>query len=302
MKKKKLIERLNGYFSAEEAATDIPPIETMQAYSHLHTLGETPAIRPAPARRSARNVRRFAVIAACLAVLIAVAVVLPAFIGKPENESNGFTTKDPADSRHPAASGTQAGLMDAPPEGAEPAESDTQEAPDGNGSGIGSGDAFEGYYPDELFDLRILSDIVTWDEIHAAEAKLLAENEYFYNKQLPALYLMVRELGVGKEAFARVNDGDYTDEQIEWLFSDTDIRTIQSALKLDTAFLYNGRLYDLYELLSSEPSQLRKMAGTGEMAAYLADLDAYLNDPALSGSEWKRLSDLVNELKAKLEQ
>lgn len=351
MKKKTLTERLNRYFSAEENAIQVPPIETMQAYNEFPA-GSEPQEMPAtraekarkPVQKRTRHIRRVAMVAACLAIAIAALAVIPASISKPEKpdhtvsaplESNEGAGGGPANqesetSEHLGASGGE----EEPPEGNPSeddagfeevsSESETLDDPNhnGNGMGGGGGESFERYYPDELFNLVVLLYIVTEDEIDAAENKLLAENEYYYNEQLPSLYLFIRELNINKEDFVRAMDeydpDYYTDEQIEWLFSDADIPTIQAAFKLDTALLYNGRLYNLYELLRLEPSQLREMAGTEEMDAYFAGLDALLEDlERKANALWavfpypgnnsflslqKRLSGLMNELKDKLEE
>ena len=286
MKKKTLIERLNNYFSAEENAIRVPPIENLQAYSAFPAHEEPPATRPV--RRSARSIRRLAVVVACLAVLIAVAVILPAFIGNPESQSDGplgnHTVNDFSAPQQVVTSGSGA-LKDPPSEGVEALDSDAQGGSDNNGNGMGEGGEGERYYPDELFNLLPLTGIVSVEEVLTAAEKLRVENAYYDNGQLPSLYLVIRELNIGKEEFIRVNDRNkkypavepvYTDEQIDWLFSDADIQTVQAALKLDTALLYNGRLYTVYELLALEDSLLREMAGSEEMNAYLAVLDRYL--------------------------
>lgn len=296
MKKKTLTERLNRYFAAEEKAIDIPPLEAMRAYRDFHALAEAQA--PQPAQKPVRRIRvgRSALLAACLAVVILLAVVLPAFINRPgdanerpqaadESVRGEYTNKTPDVSRPPAESNGRDELS----EGIEATDSDIQEEPgvssmeaevnpDQNGDGMGGGwEEFEAYFPEELYNLYTLSYIVTWEEIHAAESKLLAEDGSYQTDQLPPLYLVIRELNISKEDFIRARDkydpAYYTDEQIEWLFSDADIQTVQAALKRDTTLVYNGRLYNPNELLRLEDSLLRKMANTKEMTAYLAGLD-----------------------------
>lgn len=347
MKKKTLTECLNRYFSAEENAIQVPPIETMQAYNEFpagsemrETTGNRATQARRPVQKRTRSIRRVAMVAACLAVVIVATVAISASISKPEKPENTVSTplasiegagggpanQESETSEHPDANRGE----EEPPEGnpseddagseGEASESETPDGPNHNGDGMGGGggEAFERYYPDELFNLAVLSYIVTWDEIYAAENKLLAENEYYYNEQLPSLYLFIRELNINKEDFVRAMDeydpDYYTDEQIEWLFSDADIPTIQAAFKLDTALLYKGRLYNLYELLRLDPSQLREMADTEEMNDYFAGLDAHLEElerkalAEVNSSyhfaqwEWNNLSRLMNELKAKLEE
>lgn len=319
MKKKRLMESLNKYFAAEENAIHVPPAEELNAYGELQAPSEPPARE---ARRSVRSVRRVALIAACLAVALAVAVLLPAFIGKPketreavESTSGGPANGMTADTPPPAANGEEPASHGSTPEYLDASESDVKDEPDDgwgeesgsafvtdepdDGWGDGSGSALERYYPDELFYLLNLASIVPVEEVLAAAEKLLAENPYYANEQLPPLYLVIHELNISKEAFIRLNQrnkeqhtGDpvYTDEQIEWLFSDADVQAVQAGLKQDTTLLYNGRLYTLYELLGMEDSQLREMAGTEELSAYLADLDACLGRHGL-----------VDELKYRLE-
>lgn len=308
MKKKTLTERLNRYFSAEENAIHVPPIETMRAYTEFSAICQQPESRAEQTRKSVRSIRRFAVLAACLAVLLAAAVAVPTFISRQENqpgdslESNGGmngggANKEPGGAHCPAVSDAQGDTSESDELLNDPGY---QEGPECNEPGTGRDpEVFERYFPDECYDLSILSHLVTWEEIYAAENKVFAETSFFY-AQLPPLYMMIHELNIQKEEFIRVNDGAYTDEQIAWLFSDADIQTIQAAFKLDTALLCNGRLYNLYELyeiLLSDPSQFRELAGTEEMTAYLKDLDAHLKDPDLSRTERETLSALVNELK-----
>lgn len=321
MKKKKLTERLNRYFSAEENAIRIPPIETIHAYNEFSAGYETPTNRAEQARRPARRIRRVgrsALLAACLAVLLAVAVAIPAFVSRPENrpgdsiESNGGANggsadKAPGSSQTIVTSDSQGEMMDNPPESVAVTDPGTQQEPDenGNGTGDGGGEVFERYFLDKFYNLADLSFIVTWEEIYAAENKLFAESEYFLHDQLPPLYMMIHELNIQKEDFVRVTGGEFTDEEIDWLFTDADVQTIQKAFKLDTALLYNGKLYNLYELLRLEDPLLRELAGTEEMNAYLADLNTCLEDLERDPSfrwEWERLSDLANQLKAKLEE
>ena len=308
MKKKTLIERLNQYFSAEETAIQVPPIETIHAYNEFPAPSEPQETQRK--RKPARSIRRTALLAACLAVIIAVAVAVPAFVGRPENrpgdspESNGGANggganKTPGSAQTIVASDAQGDTSESDEFLSDPG---TQQEPNenGNGMGDGGGEVFERYYLDKFYNLADLAYIVTWEEIYAAENKLFAESEYFLHDQLPPLYMMIHELNIQKEDFVRVTDGEFTDEEIDWLFTDADPQTIQKAFKLDTALLCNGRLYNLYELyeiLLSDPSQFRELAGTEEMDVYLKDLDAHLKDPDLSRTERETLSALVNELK-----
>ena len=187
------------------------------------------------------------------------------------------------------------------------------EGSDDGGQGMEGGpEDFERYYPDALFDSYILSKIVTWDEIYAAEDALLSENAYFYNEQLPPLYLMIRQLQISKEDFVRANNETkeinakqnseqtvYSDAQIELLFGNTDTETIQSTLKLDTAFLYEGRLYNIYELSALDASRLGEMASKGDLDQYLNNLHVLAEKENLVSR--KLLSDRATAIKAKLE-
>lgn len=297
MKKKKLLRSLNEYFSAEEKAMEIPPLEKVKAYGEFRAPGETPANHAENAGRSPWGIRRAGLIAACLALLIAVAVALPAFVGRPgpaENGtpegSGGVPNGQPTNSLYPSVGDEQGEPLEGTPsESDEDSEYEFSNSGVHEGVGMGGGwDEFEAYFPYELYNLYHLSYIVTWEEIYAAESNLLAENEYFQTDQLPSLYLVIRELNISKEEFVRVNEkikktneelhteqDVYTNEQIEWLFSDADVQTIQAAFKLDTALLYNGRLYNPYELLALKDPFLRELANTEEMTAYLADLNDY---------------------------
>ncbi len=128
------------------------------------------------------------------------------------------------------------------------------------------------YYPDELFGLYDLSKIVSWEEIYAAE-ELLKNNEYFYNEQLPPLYLMIRHLNISKRDFIKASES-VSLEQIEWLFSDADIPTIMINLKADWAFHYKGKLYNIYELAEMNKDMLIEFKNNGELDEYIAYMDS----------------------------
>ncbi len=133
---------------------------------------------------------------------------------------------------------------------------------------------FERYYPDELFNLYSLSEIVSWDDIYAAEKMLLTNNPNFYNEQLPPLYLMIKELAVSKEDFVKVAD-DISEEQIEWLFA-TDEAAVMKHLKADWVFYYEGRLYNVFELAELDKDliiELRECGALNEFIAYMESLD-----------------------------
>ncbi len=137
---------------------------------------------------------------------------------------------------------------------------------------------FERYYPDELFNLYDLSKIVTWDDIYAAEEKLLKDNANFYNEQLPPLYLMIKELNIRKEDFAKVAE-DISEEQIEWLFADVDDVTIMKNLKADWALYHEGRLYNIFELAELDKDliiELRECGALSGIIAYFEALDIEL--------------------------
>lgn len=178
-------------------------------------------------------------------------------------------------------------------------ENSTQYSSDDNADALGGGpEAFQRYYPDELFNLYDLSKLVTWDEIYAAEKTLLENNEYFYNEQLPSLYLMIKELGITKEEFMRVSDR-LSDAQIEVLFSNKKNETIQRELKLDTAFFYKGRLYNVYELSALEPLQLKEMVDEGKMIEYLNVLESL---SAGKGNDSEILNDYIDLIKNKIDK
>ena len=133
---------------------------------------------------------------------------------------------------------------------------------------------FERYYPDELFNLYDLSKIVTWDEIYAAEEKLLKNNANFYNEQLPPLYLMIKELAISREDFVKISE-DISEEQIEWLFA-TDEAVVMKHLKADWAFYHEGRLYNIFELAELDKDliiELRECGALNEFIAYMESLD-----------------------------
>lgn len=137
------------------------------------------------------------------------------------------------------------------------------------------------YYRDDLYDVTILEELVSWDEIYAAD-KIFSENEYFYNEQVPPIYCMLHELKISKEDFIRVNEeakrkneeintekSVYTDKEIEYFYGNYSYEEIQAALKLDTVFQYKDRIYTMQDLSLLESSKLKEMAGD--------DLNDYLD-------------------------
>ena len=131
---------------------------------------------------------------------------------------------------------------------------------------------YQRYYPDELFNLYDLSKIVTWDEIYAAEEKLLKNNASFYNEQLPPLYLMIKELAIDKEDFVRVADG-IGEEQLEWLFA-TDEAAVMKHLKADWAFYHEGRLYNIFELAELDKDLIIELRESGAFNGILTYFDS----------------------------
>ena len=132
---------------------------------------------------------------------------------------------------------------------------------------------FERYYPDELYDIYVLSHLVSWEDILAGEVEQ-KENESFYNEQLPPLYLMIKELAISKEDFVKVAE-DISEEQIEWLFA-TDEAVVKKHLKADWAFYHEGRLYNIFELAELDKDliiELRKCGALNEFIAYMESLD-----------------------------
>ena len=132
---------------------------------------------------------------------------------------------------------------------------------------------FERYYPDELYDIYVLSHLVSWEDILAGEVEQ-KENESFYNEQLPPLYLMIRHFDISKEAFLSVAD-QLSKEQIDWLFSGADENAIMENLKAEWAVYYDGRLYNVYELAELDKDlviELRENGVFDELIAYMDSL------------------------------
>ena len=132
---------------------------------------------------------------------------------------------------------------------------------------------FERYYPDELYDIYVLSHLVSWEDILAGEVEQ-KENESFYNEQLPPLYLMIRHFDISKEAFLSVAD-QLSKEQIDWLFSGADEKAIMENLKAEWAVYYDDRLYNVYELAELDKDlviELRENGVFDELIAYMDSL------------------------------
>lgn len=132
---------------------------------------------------------------------------------------------------------------------------------------------FERYYHDELYYLYDLSKLVSWKEIYDAEKELSENNAYFNNEQLPPLYLMIKQLDIGREDFVKVAD-DVSAEQIEWLFSDADTVDVMINLKADWAFHYKGRLYNIFELAELDKDLLIELREKGDLDEYIAYMES----------------------------
>lgn len=132
---------------------------------------------------------------------------------------------------------------------------------------------FERYYPDELYNIYVLSHLVSWEDILAGEVEQ-KENGSFYNEQLPPFYLMIRHFDISKEAFLSVAD-QLGKEQIDWLFSGADEKAIMENLKAEWAVYYDGRLYNVYELAELDKDlviELRENGVFDELIAYMDSL------------------------------
>lgn len=139
-------------------------------------------------------------------------------------------------------------------------------------------DVFSSYYPKELNDLFIISKL----RPEIKKTTDYTDQTEFENPQLPGVCLAIREHNISKEEFIRENNfwkkfnaawdcsvPTYTDSQIEVIFGGTDEKSIKTELKADSAFLYNGKLYNVYEITSADKASLLEMAEKSDLTEYL---------------------------------
>ncbi len=146
------------------------------------------------------------------------------------------------------------------------------------------------HYPDNLWNIILLAELRTWDEIYAwSDSK--SDVPYEEQEQLPYMYQAVKWLNISREDFVRVNEEHkkfnaehspavkevYTDEQIEYMFGDYDENEIKQKLKKITTYYYNGRVYTVYELVFVDDALFNEMIEKGGLEDYSVLVEKYAN-------------------------
>ena len=110
-------------------------------------------------------------------------------------------------------------------------------------------------------------------------------------RNLPRLYLLIRELETTREDFIKQNiyykeknieiSGDYstyTDDQIEYLFGDYGIDETIGHLKAPWAYYYRGRLYTIFNIFQIENEKLiAEMYSKGNLEEYIQNMKKLLS-------------------------
>ncbi len=136
----------------------------------------------------------------------------------------------------------------------------------------GGPEELERYYPDNLYGTAPLFEIVGEEAVVSFFEKLNQEKDAAEIEQLPSLYWAVHGLGIAKEELlAAVGEDDYTAEQIELIYTGTE-QEIQKKLKTSWAFWYDGRLYNIYDLVQLEQEPLRELFRHGDLSTFLHHL------------------------------
>ncbi|MBE6648637.1 MAG: hypothetical protein E7614_03855 [Ruminococcaceae bacterium] len=165
-----------------------------------------------------------------------------------------------------------------------------------NGMGVNSiyDNEYGGYYRRCLLSLNEIGEIIGNDLLDPYCKKTFYENGIYNEEydQLPTLIYFIREFGIEKEDFIRVNN-IHKDHLIsvgreyeEYVFSDREIDVIFSGdeelikkeLKLDTAFLYDGKLYDIYQiyyLAEKDVGKIKEFAANSDLITYLEHMSQY---------------------------
>ena len=135
----------------------------------------------------------------------------------------------------------------------------------------GSGpEMYERRYPDELYNTAPLFELVGADAVQSFFETFYQGLDADEIDQMPDLYRAVHGLGIAKEDLLCIaaDTGCYTSAQIELIYTGTK-EEIQQQLKSSWAFWYDGRLYNIYDLIQSE--QLTDMFLYGELSTFLQD-------------------------------
>lgn len=134
----------------------------------------------------------------------------------------------------------------------------------------GGPEMYERRYPDELYNTAPLFELVGADAVQSFFETFYQGLDADEIDQMPDLYRAVHGLGIAKEDLLCIaaDTGCYTSAQIELIYTGTK-EEIQQQLKSSWAFWYDGRLYNIYDLIQSE--QLTDMFLYGELSAFLQD-------------------------------
>lgn len=128
------------------------------------------------------------------------------------------------------------------------------------------------YYPDNLYNTAVLFEIVGEETVESFFENLSQEKDAAEIEQLPPLYRAVHGLGITKEQLlAVVGEDDYTEQQIELIYTGT-VQEIQKKLKTNWTFWYDGRLYNIYDLVQLEQETLRELFRYGDLSTFLHHL------------------------------
>ena len=127
------------------------------------------------------------------------------------------------------------------------------------------------YFPGVVYYNKAFFEMIFWDYA------------YTYD-QLPDLYYYIKYYDVKKEDIVKANeklDGEYrlTDEQIEVMFGFDD-DAVRRELKFDDIFYYDGRLYNVAELILTERTDLLEMAENGDFSDFVFSLKRYAESGA----------------------
>jgi hypothetical protein len=148
------------------------------------------------------------------------------------------------------------------------------------------------YSDESVANCYILYEIHGQTDLENAEKNvvgLLKTNSEYRN--LPELYLLIKELKTSKRDFVQLNDyfirynrengteaSTYTDDQIEYLFGDYGIDETIEHLKAPWAYYYRGRLYTIFNIFQIENEKLiAEMYSKGNLEEYIQNMKKLLN-------------------------
>ena len=131
-------------------------------------------------------------------------------------------------------------------------------------------DELERYYPDNLYNTAPLFEIVGEEAVESFFENLYQGKDAAKIEQFPALYWAVHGLGLAKEDLLLMTE-DYTEQQIELIYTGT-LQEIQKKLKTSWTFWYDGRLYNIYDLVQLDQESLRELFRYGDLSAFLHHL------------------------------